>query len=144
MRGDTAAGFAAVPVAREFALRPLFAVSVFALMLALSAMALAGEADVIGVEARQAENGTWRFDVTVAHADEGWDHYADLWEVVGPNGAVLGSRVLAHPHVEEQPFTRSLSGVSTPDGVGSVTVRARDSVHGYGGAEMTVDLDALR
>lgn len=144
MRGHTAAGFAAVPVAREFALRPLFAVSVLALMLASSAVALAGEADVVGVEARQADNGTWRFDVTVAHVDEGWDHYADLWEVVGPDGTVLGSRVLAHPHVDEQPFTRSLSGIAIDEVIGSVTVRARDSVHGFGGAEMTVDLDALR
>jgi len=143
-RPGAAAGFAAVPMAREFALRPLFAVSVLALFVSLSAMALAGEADVVGVEARQAGNGTWRFDVTVSHADEGWDHYADLWAVVGPDGAVLGSRVLAHPHVEEQPFTRSLSGVSIDDAIGSVTVRARDSVHGFGGAEMTVDLDALR
>ncbi|RNC95311.1 MAG: hypothetical protein ED558_09605 [Oricola sp.] len=110
----------------------------------MSAMALAGEADVVGVEARQADSGTWHFDVTVAHADEGWDHYADLWEVVGPDSAVLGSRVLAHPHVDEQPFTRSLSGVSIDGAIGSVTVRARDSVHGFGGAEMTVDLDALR
>jgi hypothetical protein len=144
MRCDTVSGFGAVPVAREFALRPLFAVSVLALMLAMSAVALAGEADVIGVEVRQAENGTWRFDVTVAHTDEGWDHYADLWEVVGPDGTVLGSRVLAHPHVDEQPFTRSLSGVSIDQSIGSVTVRARDSVHEYGGAEMIVDLDALR
>jgi hypothetical protein len=144
MRPDTASGFAIVPMARAFALVPLFAVSVLALVLATSAMALAGEADVVDVEARQAENGTWRFDVTVAHADEGWDHYADLWEVVAPDGTVLGSRVLAHPHVEEQPFTRSLSGVSIDDATGSVTVRARDSVHGFGGAEMTVDLNALR
>ena len=64
--------------------------------------------------------------------------------VVGPDGAVLGSRVLAHPHVDEQPFTRSLSGISIGETIGSVTVRARDSVHGFGGAEMNVDLDALR
>jgi hypothetical protein len=144
VRAEAGSGFAFMPVVREFALRPLFAVSVLALLLAMSAMALAGEADVVGVEARQGDNGTWRFDVTVAHADEGWDHYADLWEVVGPDGAVLGSRVLAHPHVDEQSFTRSLSGISIGETIGSVTVRARDSVHGFGGAEMTVDLDALR
>jgi hypothetical protein len=33
--------------------------------------ALAGEANVVEVVASQAGNGTWRFDVTVAHADEG-------------------------------------------------------------------------
>jgi hypothetical protein len=42
--------------------------------------------------------------------------------------------------VDEQPFTRSLSGVTIPDGVDRVTVRARDSVHGHGGASVTVDV----
>jgi len=53
---------------------------------------------------------------------------------------VLGVRELAHPHVNEQPFTRSLGGVEIPDGVQEVTIRARDSVHGYGGAELSVEL----
>ncbi|MEM8589073.1 MAG: hypothetical protein AAGG65_13525 [Pseudomonadota bacterium] len=103
--------------------------------------AQAGEADVVGVEASQSANGTWRFDVTVAHEDEGWDHYADQWEVLAPDGTVLGERVLAHPHVTEQPFTRSLSGVVIPPEIDTVTIRARDSVHGYGGAEMTVAIE---
>ena len=102
--------------------------------------AAAGEADVVDAVATQEAAGTWRFEVTVAHADEGWDHYADQWEVLAPDGTVLGTRVLLHPHVEEQPFTRSLSGVAIPDSVTTVTVRARDSVHGYGGATVTVEL----
>jgi hypothetical protein len=100
----------------------------------------AGEADVVAVEAVQESAGTWRFDVTVAHADEGWDHYADRWEVLAPDGSVLGTRVLLHPHVGEQPFTRSLGGVAIPAGVDHVIVRTHDSVHGLGGAEMTVEL----
>ena len=102
--------------------------------------ALAGKADIVEVVASQAGDGTWRFDVTVAHADEGWDHYADLWEVVAPDGTVLGQRVLAHPHVDEQPFTRSQSGIVIPDDLEEVTVRAHDSVHGWGGVEMTLPL----
>ncbi len=98
----------------------------------------AGEADVIGVEVRRSEDGTYRFDVTVRHADEGWEHYADGWEVLAPDGTVLGTRTLHHPHVDEQPFTRSLGGVAIPDDIGEVSVRARDSVHGYGGAEARV------
>lgn len=39
--------------------------------------------------------------------------------------ALLGRRVLLHPHETEQPFTRDLYGVSTPAGVTHVTVRAR-------------------
>lgn len=103
--------------------------------------ALAGEADVIAVEAAQEGDNTWRFSVTVRHADEGWDHYADRWQVVAPDGTVLGTRVLLHPHENEQPFTRSLGGVVIPEGVNEVIVRAHDSVHGDGGAEIQVKLE---
>ena len=115
---------------------------VIALLLAAGgpAPAAAGEADVVDVRASRSGDGTWRFDVTVRHADTGWDHYADAFEVVAPDGSVLGTRTLLHPHVDEQPFTRSLAGVAIPDGMTEVTVRAHDSVDGYGGAEMTVTL----
>ncbi len=53
---------------------------------------------------------------------------------------MLATRVLLHPHVEEQPFTRSLDGVRIPAGVRKVTVRARDSLNGYGGRTITVTL----
>lgn len=106
----------------------------------LSAGALAGEADIVAVDAQPNSDGTWRFDVAVQHADEGWDHYADQWEVLAPDGTVLGVRVLTHPHVNEQPFTRSLSGVAIPAGVDTVIVRARDSVHEYGGVEIEVPI----
>ncbi len=98
----------------------------------------AGEADVLAVEIARTATGVYRFDVTVRHADSGWDHYADRWEVRDAGGAVLATRVLLHPHVAEQPFTRSLGGVRVAQGEGEVTVRAHDSVHGYGGAEVTV------
>ena len=100
------------------------------------------KADVIEATATRAADGTWSFRVTVAHDDEGWDHYADRWEVLSPEGDVLATRVLLHPHVGEQPFTRSLPGVVVPPGVERVRVRAHDSVHGYGGDEATVDLSA--
>ncbi len=99
----------------------------------------AGEADTIAATAKKS-GGTWRFDVTVKHGDTGWDHYADAWRVVGPDGTVYGTRTLYHPHVNEQPFTRSLSGVKIPASVSSVTVESRDSVHGWGGATATVSL----
>ncbi len=110
------------------------------LLLLWAGGALAGEADVLAVEAAQDGAGTWRFEVTVKHADEGWEHYADKWEVLAPNGTVLGTRVLLHPHETEQPFTRALGGVAVPEGIERVTLRAHDSVHGLGGAEVTVEL----
>ena len=81
-------------------------------------VALAGEADVVGVEVTKQGQGRFRFDVTVRHADEGWDHYADRWEVLGPDGAALGVRELAHPHVNEQPFTRLAERRRDPGGRG--------------------------
>lgn len=100
----------------------------------------AGEADVLDVKVRKNDDGGYSFSVAVRHADEGWDHYADRWDVVAPDGEVLGTRVLLHPHVGEQPFTRSLSGVKIPEGTGKVVVRAHDKVHGYGGREVEVEL----
>lgn len=106
----------------------------------LASAVWAGEADVVGAKARLMPDGAWRFDVTVRHKDTGWTHYADRWDVVGPDGNVLGERVLLHPHETEQPFTRSLSGVRIPAGVKRVTLRAHDKVHGLGGREFTVEL----
>jgi len=110
------------------------------LMLAWSAAALAGEADVIAVDVSKDDERRYSFGVTVRHADEGWEHYADAWEVVAPDGMVLGTRTLYHPHVGEQPFTRSLSGVQVPAGITEVIVRAHDKVHGLGGKEFRVNL----
>jgi hypothetical protein len=98
----------------------------------LARIAVADEAVVVAVEATPEATGTWRFSVTVRHTDTGWDHYADKWQVIGPDGTVLGERVLLHPHVDEQPFTRSLGGVAIPSDAADVTVRAHDTVDGWG------------
>ncbi len=101
--------------------------------------AQAGDANVIDATVAARGDG-YRFDVTVRHGDEGWYHYANRWEVVTPDGKVIDERVLHHPHASEQPFTRSLRGVDIPDGISRVRLRAHDSVHGYGGTDMTVEL----
>lgn len=107
---------------------------VLTLALGLSATtALAGGPVVENVTATKSGD-TWRFDVAVSHGDEGWDHYADGWEVATPDGVQLGYRKLLHPHVNEQPFTRSLSGVEIPDEITVVLIRAHDSVHEWGEA----------
>ncbi|MEM7301038.1 MAG: hypothetical protein AAF468_08145 [Pseudomonadota bacterium] len=106
----------------------------------MTGTAQAGGADVVDVKVRAQSDDSFSFSVTVAHGDEGWEHYADSWQVLGSDGTVFGTRVLAHPHVDEQPFTRSKSGIKIPAGVTSVLVRAGDSVHGYSGKEMTVNL----
>lgn len=106
----------------------------------ISQAARAGEADVVHVEVEQTATGVYAFHVTLLHEDEGWEHYADRWDVVAPDGTVLASRVLAHPHVNEQPFTRSLSGVAIDAGITEVLIRGHDSVHGEGGATLLVAL----
>lgn len=100
-------------------------------LLAFSAPALADPPTINTVTAEMS-GGAWRFDVTLSHGDTGWDHYADAWRVLDPQGNELGLRNLAHPHVNEQPFTRSLSGVKIPAGVTEVDIQARDNLTGWG------------
>ncbi len=93
----------------------------------LAATPALSEAPVI-VDIQTGKSGMgWRFDVTLSHPDTGWDHFADGWEVVDEDGNRLGYRKLLHPHVDEQPFTRSLSSVMVPDGVRKLYIRARCS-----------------
>lgn len=115
----------------------LFAAISFAL---IPTSVSAGTADVTKANVTCQCNSTCQFTVTLRHADKGWDHYADRWEVLSLQGEVLGTRILYHPHVNEQPFTRSLGGVRIPPSTKQVRIRARDSVHGYGGKEIIVDL----
>jgi hypothetical protein len=98
--------------------------------------AITGCADVIDGEVEWMDSD-FRVTATVRSADTGWERYADAWEVRAPDGTVLGTRVLAHPHVDEQPFTRSLDGVAIPESLESVEIAARDSVVGFCGATVT-------
>ena len=81
---------------------------------------------VTGAVAKETARGVWSFSVTIRHGDTGWDDYADGWSVEDSSGNELGFRKLLHPHVDEQPFTRSLSGVAIPRGTPSVFIRPRD------------------
>jgi hypothetical protein len=114
-------------------------ISTLVVVLAIASRSAAGPADVVTAEAR-CQGERCRFDVTVRHADSGWDHYADGYEVLSEDGEVLAKRVLRHPHVDEQPFTRSL-GAEIPTKVKRVRIRAHDSVHGHGGREQSLDLE---
>lgn len=92
----------------------------------------AGCAHVVGATIT-ASGDTYTVDATVRSADTGWEKYADAFEVRAPDGTVLGTRILTHPHVDEQPFTRSLTGVEIRPGTTQVTVAARDIVVGFCG-----------
>ena len=84
--------------------------------------------------------GTYTFDVTIRHTDTGWEDYADSFRIKDSAGNLLGQRDLAHPHVEEQPFTRSLSGVKIPDGVDTVVIESHDTVTGWSANVKSVKL----
>jgi hypothetical protein len=97
-------------------------------------------AQVTNVMATQESDGSWCFGTSVRHNDQGWDHYADGWEIIDLKGNQLGYRRLSHPHVNEQPFTRSQCNIKIPAGIAQVIVRAKCNKHGLGGKVMVVDL----
>ena len=113
--------------------------------LATAALVLVGAAfadPAVVVDAKaSAAGGTWSFSVTLSHPETGWDDYADGWRVVLPDGTMLGTPELLHPHADEQPFTRSLSGVTVPPGTEKVFIEARTSVEGWGAERFEVVLD---
>ena len=61
-----------------------------ALLVSMPASAFAGEADVVAAAAVRQSNGAWRISVMLRHSDEGWERYADRWDVVGSDGTVYG------------------------------------------------------
>jgi len=97
-------------------------------------------AQVTYVQATQSQNGSWCFSTQVHHNDQGWEHYADAWQVLDLQGNVLGERKLLHPHDNEQPFTRSLCNVQIKPDLQKVVVRAKCNEHGWGDKTVTVNL----
>ena len=115
------------------------AISLVALV--ISTQVLANDVSIRSAEFQENGDSTWSVKVTLQHADTGWDHYADGWRVVDEAGNVLGDRVLYHPHVDEQPFTRGLGKVIVPSGITTVYIEAHDKVHGWTTNRLTVGLD---
>ncbi|WP_292288965.1 hypothetical protein [Marivita sp.] len=99
-------------------------VRVLTCLYCFAAPALADPPDIVGVDIDGSQ-----VSVTIGHPDSGWDHYADGWRVETEDGTVIGTRDLLHPHVNEQPFTRSLGVSDLPDG--PLYIRARCSVDGW-------------
>ncbi len=86
---------------------------------------------VTAVEVPSGEPGGYTFAVTVESPDTGCKQYANWWEVITPEGDLIYRRILAHSHVDEQPFERSGGPVAVqPDQ--TVIVRAHMEPSGYG------------
>lgn len=95
----------------------------------------AATADVTEVTV-SGDASSYTFAVTLASPDTGCDQYANWWEVLDENGALLYRRILGHSHVDEQPFTRTGGPVEiAADQV--VYVRAHMDPGGYGGDVFT-------
>ena len=88
-------------------------------------------ADIISVSVK-GESNNYEFSVGIQSPDTGCDQYADWWEVLSEDSALIYRRILAHSHVNEQPFVRT---------GGPVTIEANDVLYirghmhpgGYGG-----------
>jgi len=106
----------------------------------LATLTYANKADVLKAVSHCSPYRSCNFDVTIQHNDEGWKHFANAYDIVTVDGKVLATRILHHPHVDEQPFTRSISNVKIPKGVNSVVIRSHDLVHGYGGKVVRLKL----
>lgn len=99
----------------------------------------AGGVEIVFAELRR-DAGQWQPTVTLRHADTGWEHYADAWRVTTADGEVLSHRTLYHPHVNEQPFTRSGPAFALPAGNSTLIVEARDTVHGWSEQRLAIDV----
>lgn len=97
-------------------------------------------AHVLATTFQKTAEATYTVSATIRHNDTGWENYADAFEVKG-DSVENGLRVLLHPHENEQPFTRSQSGVRAS---GFVWLEAKDNVEGLGGSRIAVNLDQFK
>ena len=110
------------------------------ILLLVSGAANANQAEIVNAKLEN-QGASWTATVTIKHADTGWDHYADGWRIVDAKGNILGNRTLYHPHENEQPFTRSLSGFTIPANLKEVYVESHDKVHGWNPKKFKVKLN---
>ncbi len=98
--------------------------------------------DVLAIEFGRGIEG-WSIGAWVCSPYDSPERYADAWRVLDQDGNVLATRELTHPHADEQPFLRALSGpLAIAPSVTHLTIEARDSVNGWGGRTVTEDIRA--
>lgn len=112
----------------------------FVLLIITSSISIASDAKIIKASAELTSAQKFNITVTLEHADEGWDHFANAWRVYSKEGELIGERVLHHPHVKEQPFTRTLLGLSVPSNVKEVVIVAVCSTTGESKKSYTLKL----
>ncbi|WP_299210449.1 hypothetical protein [uncultured Dokdonia sp.] len=85
-------------------------------------------ASVVSVTASQSGDA-YVFNVGISSPDKGCDQYANWWEIVSEDGFLIYRRILAHSHVNEQPFVRSGSVTLVP--TQEVIIRVHMNTTGY-------------
>ena len=110
------------------------------LIFLFSANSFASDAEIVEVKAELTPAQKYNISVTLKHADTGWDHYANAWRIYSPDGKLIEERVLHHPHVKEQPFTRNLLGVRIPSELSEVIIVAACSDTGESKKSYTLKL----
>jgi len=95
----------------------------------IAATRIAEEAVVTKVEVSGGEFA-YGFSVTIKSPDIGCEQYADWWEVIDLEENLIYRRILAHSHVEEQPFTRSGGEVAISETT-EVYIRVHMNNSGY-------------
>ena len=115
-----------------------------ALLLSLSHISKANDISILAAAIIHQSHGEYLVNVKLEHHDTGWQHYADEWRLVDDKGNILGSRVLQHPHVNEQPFTRALSNVKLGSELKIIYIEAHDKVHGWTKNRLMIDLSKMK
>jgi hypothetical protein len=113
--------------------------SLVASLLLLSAPAFADAPDVVSAKVAQ-DGGRWTVTVVLSHEDTGWDHFADGFAVLLPDGTKIGYGELSHPHTGQDTFSASLTGLRIPDGTPFVLIRTRCNLVGWAAESVPVDL----
>lgn len=117
---------------------------IFITLLFISCSVSANEVEILTATVTQQSQGNYSFNVELRHQDTGWEHYADAWRIVDQQGNILGTRVLYHPHIEEQPFTRSLNNINIAQDVNTIYIEAHDKVHGWSKQRLRFDLQHMQ
>ena len=96
--------------------------------------------DVLAAVLAEDIDGGWSLDVTLSSEYDSPERYADGWRVLDEDGEVLGEHTLTHDHADEQPFTRTQTGLEIPHDVDVITVEGKDTDNDYGGATLEVEV----
>ena len=125
-RSDDLSMWQGLAVIEATASLPLFPAMDRQVFYRLSGLAAPIAADVISVTTTSTS-----VSVGIRSPETGCEQYADWWEILNEEGNLLYRRILAHSHVNEQPFVRTGSFALEADQI--VWIRAHMNSHGYGG-----------